>query len=176
MSLRCALKLTCRWIACQSDLTWIFAANGAESRKDLPKLNEIVRAKVESTHPCPASDVGHEYETVNELVTQESDISRFVFHRLKVANNVENSGVSVYCGGLFFCCLRHSARASSNCNTKVGSGGLPIFAVGETIYRATLPNSRSFLVGHLSQPRMQRINVQLFARRQKVSGCRCRSV
>jgi hypothetical protein len=39
--------------------------------------------------------------------------------------------------------LLHSARASSNRSTKVGSGGLPIFAVGETMYRAALPNSRN---------------------------------
>jgi hypothetical protein len=39
--------------------------------------------------------------------------------------------------------LRHSARASSNCSTKVGSAGLPMFALGETMYRAALPNFRS---------------------------------
>ena len=33
--------------------------------------------------------------------------------------------------------------SSSSCSTKVGSGGLPIFAPGETMYRAALPNSRN---------------------------------
>jgi hypothetical protein len=31
------------------------------------------------------------------------------------------------------CLLRHSHRASSSWSTKVGSGGLPMFAVGETM-------------------------------------------
>ena len=43
----------------------------------------------------------------------------------------------------FGCLLRYSARASSNCNTKSGNGGSPMFAVGDTIYRAAFPNLRS---------------------------------
>jgi hypothetical protein len=34
---------------------------------------------------------------------------------------------------------------------KFGSGGLPIFAPGETMYRAALPNSRNSFIGHFSQ-------------------------
>jgi hypothetical protein len=39
----------------------------------------------------------------------------------------------------------HSARASSSCATKAGSGGFPMFALGETMYFAASPNSRSSL-------------------------------
>jgi hypothetical protein len=38
-----------------------------------------------------------------------------------------------------------ATRPSSNCSTKAGSGGFPMFAFGETMYRAALPNSRSSL-------------------------------
>jgi CheY-like chemotaxis protein len=42
-------------------------------------------------------------------------------------------------------CLRlHSAWASSNCSTNAGSGAFPIFALGETMYRAALPKFRNW--------------------------------
>ena len=55
------------------------------------------------------------------------------------------------------CLLRHSARASSSCSTKAGSGGFPVFAVGDTAPRR-LPEFEQIVV-HLSEPRSQLINV-----------------
>jgi hypothetical protein len=59
------------------------------------------------------------------------------------------------------CLVRHSARASSSYSTKAGSGGLPMFAVDETIYRATFPNLRSsssdFFLSRVRNPSTSRV-------------------
>ena len=51
---------------------------------------------------------------------------------------LESSKLFCFLADFSGCLLRHSARASFNCSIKSGNGGFPMFALGETMYRAAL--------------------------------------